>query len=463
MSICTVVIVSYNSARLLPTCLKSILNSQFSEIGQSVQIIVYDNASPQGGVVEVQEAFPEVEWHFSDKNIGFGCACNAAAKFIRNDLCFFINPDVMVYPNTLQTMIDFYRKKEKIGILGGRVLNADGTLQKACRRTFPSASMALFKSAGLSDLFPKSRVFSKYNLGHISDLSSHEVDAVSGSFFLISTSLYEKLAGFDEDFFMYGEDLDLCRRVQKQGLQNYYFADAVVTHFKGQSSKTLFWKSLSHFYRAMIIFAQKHRESSQYIPISFLKVGIYLVMGCHAVLNLCKASGVKKVPFLTVLGAGFISFWNWPWAIFIVFAMLILKVVHVFTNQFGKSKKKVLLVSQCPKIEIGLLEARFPSVDILGHLGTKSIGWDSDLHFSVGAFEESADLIRKMKIKELWLVANEGGTWYNQEVLAILMGLYLPIRIFMPILWVKNMNFKCENEFLSLYWQSEKRKINDNT
>ena len=159
------------------------------------------------------------------------------------------------------------------GTVGCRILNEDGTLQWACRRSFPTIISAVSKTVGLAAMFPKSKLLASYNMTYADPDAVTEVDAISGSFFCIKRDLYESLKGFDEDYFMYGEDLDLCFRTKAAGYKNYYTPSTNILHFKGQSCRTRRWGSYLDFYKAMLIFVRKHKDL-YFVPNFLVSFGI---------------------------------------------------------------------------------------------------------------------------------------------------------------------------------------------
>lgn len=266
---CSVIIIAYNSRDFIPACLASVKKALE---GIDSEVIVLDNGSPFPLTKEVKEMFPEVIWVESKENLGFGRGCNLAATYATKSHLFFINPDTIVSKSSFSKTLDYIQQKSNAGLVGCRILNEDGTLQWACRRSFPSPLAAIFKTIGLAALFPKSRFFASYNMTYMDPNQETEVDAISGSFFCISMDLYKKLGGFDESFFMYGEDLDLCFRAKKLGYKNYYFPETNIIHFRGQSSKTRRFRSYLDFYNAMIIFNRKHKQFN--IPLFLVSLGI---------------------------------------------------------------------------------------------------------------------------------------------------------------------------------------------
>ncbi len=269
---CSVIIISYNSGSLLPNCLHSVFHALQ---GMEHQVIVLDNGSPEPLTPEIKNAYPQVEWMHSDTNLGFGKACNRAAENALHPYLFFVNPDTLIGPDTFRKVLDYAQNAPKAGVIGCKILNGDGTLQWACRRSFPTPMGAIYKTLGLALLFQKNKRFGAYNLTYLDPNEAHEVDAVSGSFFCVEKKVYQEVNGFDEDYFLYGEDLDICYRIQKAGYHNHYYPGTSIFHFKGQSSRTRLIKSYVNFYQAMVIFVRKHPKFLDPIPLWLMSVGVF--------------------------------------------------------------------------------------------------------------------------------------------------------------------------------------------
>ncbi|MDD7498425.1 glycosyltransferase family 2 protein [Fibrobacter sp.] len=267
---CSIIIVAYNSCDFIPACLKSVRDACE---GIDAQVIVLDNGSVEPILPEIRQFFPEVEWIDSKENLGFGKGCNLAEKRATKPYLFFINPDTVVSHDSFTKVLDFMEEHPESGTVGCRILNEDGTLQWACRRSFPTIVSAVSKTIGLAALFPKNKTLASYNMTYADPDEVTEVDAISGSFFCMRRDLYEKLGGFDEDFFMYGEDLDLCFRAKVAGCKNYYTPSTNILHFKGQSCRTRRWDSYLDFYKAMLIFVRKHKDL-YFVPNFLVSFGI---------------------------------------------------------------------------------------------------------------------------------------------------------------------------------------------
>jgi Predicted glycosyltransferases len=267
---CSIIIVAYNSCDFIPACLKSVRDACE---GVDSQIIVLDNGSKDRIKPEIKKFFPEVLWLDSEENLGFGKGCNLAEKQATKPFLFFINPDTVVSRDSFTKVLDFMEEHPESGTVGCRILNEDGTLQWACRRSFPTIISAVSKTVGLAAMFPKSKLLASYNMTYADPDAVTEVDAISGSFFCIKRDLYESLKGFDEDYFMYGEDLDLCFRTKAAGYKNYYTPSTNILHFKGQSCRTRRWGSYVDFYKAMLIFVRKHKDL-YFVPNFLVSFGI---------------------------------------------------------------------------------------------------------------------------------------------------------------------------------------------
>ncbi|MDD3806993.1 MAG: glycosyltransferase [Candidatus Marinimicrobia bacterium] len=275
----SIIIVSYNVRDLLKQCLLSINNACKS---LTVEIFVVDNRSVDGTPDMIHKDFPHVHLIANSENLGFGKANNQALKSAQGKYTLFLNPDTIIREDTLVVMMQFMETHPETGVAGCKILNIDGSLQLACRRSFPRPSVAIFKMLGLSALFPKSSVFAKYNLTYLDPDKCYPVDAVSGSFMFCRTSLVKSLNGFDERFFMYGEDLDLCYRVKQAGYQVTYVPDTTIVHYKGESSKSAPFDNLIAFYRAMDQFVRKHFHPRKWIlSVLVLRLGILFHLMLH--------------------------------------------------------------------------------------------------------------------------------------------------------------------------------------
>jgi GT2 family glycosyltransferase len=260
----SIIIVNYNVREFLHHALVSL---QKALKGIPGEIIVVDNASDDGSVEMLRRRFPGVHLIASKVNLGFAKANNIALKQARGQYFLLINPDTLVQEDTLRVMLKFFDENPDVGLAGCKILNPDGSFQLACRRSFPRPWVALTKMSGLSAMFPRSPLFGKYNLTYLSPDETYEIDAVSGSFMMVRRTVYEQVGGLDEDFFMYGEDLDWCYRIQQAGWKNYYLHTTQIIHYKGESTKRSDLDEIRTFYQAMHLFVQKHLSGSKLFAI----------------------------------------------------------------------------------------------------------------------------------------------------------------------------------------------------
>lgn len=251
----TIVIVNYNSTDCLMDCLQSVLEETRCD---SYQVVVVDNASEDLDVPALRAWQTKVGWVQNSRNLGFATACNQGLRAHPAQFYLLLNPDTVVREAAIDKTLDFLKLTADAGIAGCRVENPDGTLQMACRRSIPRPAMAVYRFLGLSRLFPNSVRFSSYNLTFLDEKTTHPVEAVSGSFLMFRHELLKDIGFLDEDFFLYGEDLDFCYRSLLKGWKNYYFAHAWITHHKRRSSGRSPGQAIRHFYDAMRIFYRKH-------------------------------------------------------------------------------------------------------------------------------------------------------------------------------------------------------------
>lgn len=266
----SVIVVNYNVRDFLHHALVSL---QKAMKGLRGEIIVVDNASDDGSVEMVRRRFPSVALIANKTNFGFAKANNIALDRARGKYLLLINPDTLVQEDTLRVMVEFFDENPDVGLAGCKILNPDGTFQLACRRSFPTPWVAFTKMSGLSSLFPNTRLFGRYNLTYLSPDETYEIDAVSGSFMMVRREVYKQVGGLDEAFFMYGEDLDWCYRIQQAGWKNYYVHSTKLIHYKGESTKRSNLDEIRTFYEAMHLFVRKHLSRSHFFAL-FLRLAI---------------------------------------------------------------------------------------------------------------------------------------------------------------------------------------------
>ncbi len=271
----SVIIVNYNVKELLEQCIKSI----FAASGKlSVEVIVVDNNSFDGSAEFIRQKFPgdlRLKLIESPVNLGFAKANNLGAKEATGEYLLILNPDTILQEDTLDRSLEFYKAGKDIGALTCKLILPNGKLDLACRRSFPTPSVAVYRILGLSRIFPKSKLFGKYNLTYLDENDTYEVDAIVGAYMLIKKDVYEKVKGFDEDYFMYGEDLDLCFRIKKAGYKIFYFPETSIIHYKGESTKKSSISYVNNFYGAMQVFVKKNLNKNFWLMNFLIRMVIF--------------------------------------------------------------------------------------------------------------------------------------------------------------------------------------------
>lgn len=270
-----VVILNFNSGDVLKPCLTSLADQDWN--GQ-LDVWVVDNASSDNSVAMVRAEFSWVRLIASPQNIGFSAGNNLALRQIlaetpTPEAVLVLNPDTVVPSNGIAGMVEALVERPKAGIIGPKLVLADGSLDLACRRAFPSAEVALYRMIGLSKLFPRSPRFGRYNMTYLDPDQTTEVDSIVGAAMLLRTEVLRDVGLLDEAFFMYGEDIDWCYRTKSYGWQVWYDPRVTILHYKRVSSTRRAVPSIRAFYDAMRIFHRKHYEATTLAPLNWL---IYL-------------------------------------------------------------------------------------------------------------------------------------------------------------------------------------------
>lgn len=268
----SVIIVNYNVKDLLDNCVSSIYKAAGNKY--KVEVFVVDNNSIDKSADLIKNKYPQAIVIENDNNIGFSKANNIAIKRAKGKHILILNPDTVLEESTFDKMINFIKEHPGTGAVTSKLILTNGKLDSACRRSFPTPSVAIPRMLGLSKLFPKSKAFGKYNLTYLDDDKTYEVDAICGAFMFIPKEVMDKVKGFDEDYFMYGEDLDLCYRINKAGYKIFYYPEVTTIHFKGESTKKTHLSYVNNFYGAMRIFVRKNFTGSSRILSFILQVGI---------------------------------------------------------------------------------------------------------------------------------------------------------------------------------------------
>jgi N-acetylglucosaminyl-diphospho-decaprenol L-rhamnosyltransferase len=304
--ILSVIIVNYNVKYFLEQCLYSVesalreLDRQpgiggFSPetagpeiMGQETEIFVVDNHSSDGSIEYLRPKFPRVRFLVNEENLGFARANNQALREAGGKHILFLNPDTILPEDYFRVCLSFMEANPGAGAAGVRMIDGSGRFLKESRRGFPSPWVAFCKLTGLTALFPHSRLLAKYYLGHLSSTGNHPAPILSGACLWVRKDVLDRAGSFDEQFFMYAEDIDLSYRIEQAGYTNYYIADTTILHFKGESTqKDIRYVKL--FYKAMSQFRRKHFSGGLSALFNVLmEIAIWLRAGVTAMANLFK-------------------------------------------------------------------------------------------------------------------------------------------------------------------------------
>jgi GT2 family glycosyltransferase len=264
----SIIIVNYNVKKLLEACLHSV---QKAIVNIEAEVIVVDNASSDNSVRHLKPLFPSFTFIQNTSNEGFAKANNKGLATSTGKYILFLNPDTVIPADSILKCIGFMESHPLTGALGVKMFDGEGRYLPESKRGFPSPLVSFWKLSGVIRIFPHSKFFSKYYMGHLDYETDHEVDVLSGAFMMVKKEVLDKTGGFDERFFMYAEDIDLSYRIQKAGYKNYYFAGTSIIHYKGASTNKDS-RYVRQFYRAMSQFVKKHYGRGVYT--SFLDLAI---------------------------------------------------------------------------------------------------------------------------------------------------------------------------------------------
>ncbi len=279
-----VVIVNYNVRDLLRRCLVSVLASGGDF---SFDVCVVDNASADQSADMVRDEFPQVKLIANAENVGYPAANNQGLRLLGVDnnimeerprFSLLLNPDTEVPHDAFIRLLDYLKNHDDIGVIGPKLVLPDGTLDLACRRSFPTPEVSSYRMLGLSRLFPHSRRFGRYNMTFLDENEVADVDSVVGAFMMIRTSAITNVGLLDERFWMYGEDLDWAKRIKDEGWRVVYYPPVEVLHVKRASSRQS-KRAQIEFYRAMLIFYYKHYQAQTPLPLHWLIMTAIVVKG----------------------------------------------------------------------------------------------------------------------------------------------------------------------------------------
>ena len=266
----SVIILNYNVRYFLEQCVASVQEALSNIDGE---IIVVDNNSSDDSCEMMKTHFPNLKFIENTTNLGFPKGNNIGVAHAKGDYICILNPDTVVAEDTFEKVLAFAEKQKNIGIVGCKLIDGTGNFLPECKRGVPTPLVALTKIFGLYKLFPKTALFNRYYAQHLSENETGKVGILVGAFMIMKRNLYQEIGGFDENCFMYSDDIDLSYMALKKGKTNYYFHETTVIHYKGESTVKdgLYMK---HFREAMQFFYRKHFRSSIIFDV-FMKIGAF--------------------------------------------------------------------------------------------------------------------------------------------------------------------------------------------
>ena len=292
----SIVIVNYNVKHFLEQVLYSV---ESASQNLDVETWVVDNNSVDGSMEMVESKFPWVKTIINKENLGFSKANNQAILKSKSRYILLLNPDTVLQEDTLAKCIDYMDKNSDVGGLGVRMIDGKGCFLPESKRGLPTPKAAFYKMSGLAALFPKSREFGRYHMKYLSEWETNEVDVLAGAFMMLRNDVLAEIGLLDEQFFMYGEDIDLSYRITLAGYKNIYFPETTIIHYKGESTKKKSVNYVKVFYNAMVLFAQKHYSAQRAGRFAFW---IHLAIYLRAALALVWRGASKIwVPFMDFL------------------------------------------------------------------------------------------------------------------------------------------------------------------
>lgn len=293
----SIVIVNWKTPDLLAACLDSIATRDSGHA--NFEIFVVDNNSGDGSVEMLKERFPNVLLTENPQNVGFAVACNQVIPEATGRYILLLNPDTTITDNAISAMAEFLEARSEVAAVGPKVLNPDGSLQLACRRSFPSVSAAFFRLSYLSKLFPANEKIARYNLTHADPNQELEVDALSGSCMMVRKEVVDEIGLLDEDIFMFGEDIDWCWRIKENGWKVVYIPSSVIYHVHGASSRLRPIGATINLHKGMEVFYRKHLAKKYWAVFNLL---VYTAIWSRAALfilvNLFRRVVEKRPPDL---------------------------------------------------------------------------------------------------------------------------------------------------------------------
>ena len=268
----SVVIVNYNVRYYLEQCLRSVLRAL---VGIPAEVWVVDNASTDGSLEYLCPRFPEVKFIANTENQGFSRANNQAIRQSKGEYVLLLNPDTLVAEDTFRVCLNFLDSHPDVGATGVRMLHPDGRFAPESRRGLPTPFTSFCKMTGLGMLFPNSKLFGRYYMRYLDPEQPNPIEVISGAFNMIRRKALDQIGLLDEDFFMYGEDIDLSYRLLQGGWKNYYLP-CLILHYKGESTEKSSYRYVHVFYEAMLIFFNKHYSKRYWLLGLFIRLAVYV-------------------------------------------------------------------------------------------------------------------------------------------------------------------------------------------
>jgi GT2 family glycosyltransferase len=285
----SIVIVNYNTKELLKQTIESIIKTSS---GFDYEIIVVDNSSRDNSVEMVRENFESVILIANSSNLGYAKANNMGINKAAGRYVLLLNSDTIVLEDCLQACVKYMDNNKNIGALGCKVVLRNGELDHACKRGFPTPEASLYYLLKLDKLFPNSKRFGQYDLTYLPQDEINEVDVLIGAFMMVRKQTIDEIGLLDEDFFMYGEDIDWCYRIKAAGFINVYYPKQKIIHYKGASSRKRRFMTIYEFHRAMLLFYNKHYlHKYNFLVTLTVYAGVALKLGFSIFINLFKRRG----------------------------------------------------------------------------------------------------------------------------------------------------------------------------
>ena len=295
-----IIIVNFNVSDLLRNCLVTVFNSN-----QDIycEVCVVDNSSEDDSAKMVALEFPQAHLIANHENVGYPSANNQGMRFFGFDVqesipeyryVLLLNPDTEVPPDAFTKLISYLDKNSEVGVIGPKLVLPTGELDLACRRSFPTPEVSFYRMIGLSRIFPRSKRFGRYNMTYLDDSVTAEIDSVVGAFMMVRAEAIQQVGLMDEQFWMYGEDLDWAKRIKDSGWKVVYYPEVSVLHIKRASSRHS-RRARIEFYRAMLIFYYKYyRDQTSWFLHWLVLIGIAIKGGRSSLGYVMQGSSIVK-------------------------------------------------------------------------------------------------------------------------------------------------------------------------